>query len=385
MRHRAPALDEASITELRVEGELPHELSGHYLFLGPGPIGAGPSGRPGPGTRVHAIGLHAGEPTSFSSRWIRTDGTAAGPAATDRSTGNLIEFGGRILALDEGAVAQELAPDLRSRRAVDLAGHAEGIGAHPTLDPSTGELHLLGSPRLPSASHHVISPGALTRRTRPLTDAPTPIHHLTVTRDRLVLFGQGLTGVTSRIRSDNERIDWFSTDTAAGENVVAAHDEGSSVIVHIAGDTLERWTLEPACGIARRELVDATPQRFGRINDQVTTAPVQFLYAIGGGGAPPFAGTRVSKHDLVAGRQTTQDFGRHRHPGGLVFVSDPRRAPEEDGGWLLGLIHDGSTGRASLVVLDAAACGIPRVATIPIPRRVSYGHRGTWSSSKAPD
>jgi carotenoid cleavage dioxygenase-like enzyme len=91
----------------------------------------------------------------------------------------------------------------------------------------------------------------------------------------------------------------------------------------------------------------------------------------------PFDGTVVFKHDLITGTRAHHDFGTGRHPGELLFVADPQRRTREDGGWLIGLVHDQTTSRTSLVVLDAADL-TSRLAAVPLPRRVPYGLHGLW-------
>lgn len=77
-------------------------------------------------------------------------------------------------------------------------------------------------------------------------------------------------------------------------------------------------------------------------------------------------------------QSVNHDFGTGRHPGEMLFVTDPERSSEEDGGWLLGLVHDDALDRTSLVVLDAQRVGDAPIAQINVPRRIPYGFHGTW-------
>jgi 8'-apo-carotenoid 13,14-cleaving dioxygenase len=386
----APVPDETTVTGLPVEGVLPAALSGRYLRIGPNPIGnvAQPYEWTTTDGMVHAVALQAGRAISYRNRWIRTDptshklGTEAVPGprppAADASATNVIGFGGRVYSLADGALAYELSPDLDTVRRVDLAGHGQGVGAHPKIDPATGELHLISSPGQLNASHHVISAGGMTRRSRAILHPPAPVHDLLITRDDLVLVSDGITGITA-LNSD-EPITWYTTHTIGPGPVAAAHDHGDSVVMYVTGETLQRWTLGPGTRCAHRVL-DATPQSFGRIYDQFPGAAPRYLYATGGGGTMPFDGTVVFKHDLITGTREHHDFGTGRHPGELLFVADPQRRASEDGGWLIGLVHDETTSRTSLVVLDAADL-TSRLAAVPLPRRVPYGLHGRWEPSR---
>jgi carotenoid cleavage dioxygenase len=105
------------------------------------------------------------------------------------------------------------------------------------------------------------------------------------------------------------------------------------------------------------------------------------VYAIEWRGSMPFDGTAIVKHDLVTGTVTRKDFGPGRHPGEFVFVDDlDRRA--EDGGWLVGFVHDDRTSLAELVVLDAGDVGSPAITTVHTTRRVPYGLHGSWTPSR---
>src|SRR4051794_10960853 len=126
MPHEDETVDEI----LQVEGSLPEGLSGRYLCLETNPSRA---------PRVHSVVIHAGTAASYCRRLIFTR------AASGAATTNLIEFAGRIVALADGAIAQELSPTLEARP-VDVAGRHLGVGAYPKRDPFTGELHLISSP-----------------------------------------------------------------------------------------------------------------------------------------------------------------------------------------------------------------------------------------------
>jgi carotenoid cleavage dioxygenase len=125
------------------------------------------------------------------------------------------------------------------------------------------------------------------------------------------------------------------------------------------------------------QTLDATPQRFGRINPRLAVSHHRFVYTVGTANDLSFDGTSVHKHDLTGAGRESHDFGAGRCPGEFLFVEDPERTTTEDGGWLLGLVHDVGE-HTSLVVLDAADVTAPPVATVTIPRRVPFGLHGLW-------
>jgi carotenoid cleavage dioxygenase len=147
--------------------------------------------------------------------------------------------------------------------------------------------------------------------------------------------------------------------------------------------SLQRWIIDPASETVHQEIIDETPQDFCRINDRYLGSRHQYGYTTAIGADTLFNDTRVFKHDLSDGTRDDHDFGTGRHPGELTFVSDPDRASDEDGGWLLGLVHDDARDRTSLVILDAERFGEAPVAQIHVPRRVPYGLHGTWVADPA--
>ena len=292
------------------------------------------------------------------------DPIAGPPAAFDIVATNVISFGGRTLALGPGAVAYELDEQLATVGRVDLAGHGRGIGAHPRLDPLTGALHLVSYGDEPA--HHIVAPSSHTRITVPVPDAPGPLHDLLLTRDRIVVLGDGFIGITDR--DSDAQIRWIAVELT---DPVTAHDAGDALAVITAGSSLVRWTFDTA-GRVDRDVLDHTPQSFGITNPTVVDAP-RFLWSIAAGN-----GTVLYRHDLRTGERAATTSARDATPASSRSLPTRPAADSEDGGWLIGLVHDEHRNQADLVVLDAAAVDRPALATVRISRRIPYGVHGTW-------
>jgi carotenoid cleavage dioxygenase len=384
--NEAPVADETTITNLRVAGKLPAALSGQYMRIGPNRIDAQslPADWAGGEGMVHAVSLDAGRAISYRNRWITTDAVAqklaVEPTPGPRTVGddvvatNLIAFGSSILALGDGALAYELSTRLDTIRRVDLAGARRSLVAHSKVDPHTGELHLLTFESFRSQLHVAVSRGALTRTIRSIDDAPSGIRQLELTRDDVVLVADGFVGVAARAGVNTKAI-WFEIDTES-RHIAGAYAHGETVIVYATGPSLVRWTLDRRAVTARCEVLDATLHTFATSNWRQPGSAQRFLWTVG-------AGT-VHKHDLFSGGHRCHDFGDGRTPGELVFIADPDRSSIEDGGWLVGFVHDAAGVQAEFVVLDAEAIERPAVATVHIPRRVPTGAHGTWISATRP-
>ena len=343
-----PVPDETFITDLRVEGALPSRLSGHFLRIGPNPIGAFADQGD---AMVHTIHLHSGRAVSYRNRWITSDTTARklgvepvpGPRhdGSDMAGDNLIRFGSSTFALGDASLAYELTPILDTVRRVDLAGKSRGVGRYPKLDPITGELHVLATGI--SEAHVVVSPGGLTRTNRPLLDRPGRVTDLAITRRHLVVAAEGFVGLAPRL--GDAHITWSPTGISA-PRFITGHDHENAVVVYTLTPSLERWTLQRANAVADRTVLDPTPHAFARSNEQLLGEPTRYCWTV--------ADSATHKHDLITGGRETHAFHPGQQPGDFIFVADPTRSSVEDGGWLIGLLHQDAGNEASLVVLDAA-------------------------------
>jgi carotenoid cleavage dioxygenase len=367
------------ITSLLVAGKLPAALTGQYVGIGGNRSDAksAPANRAGGEAMVHAVTLDAGRATSYRNRWITTDAVAqqltAEPTSGQRAVGDafdvsLIAFGTSILAFGDGALAYELDVGRDTIRPVDLAGARRRLIADSKVDPHTGELHLVTSASLPSQLHVTVSRGALTRTIRSIDDAPSRIRHLELTRDDVVLVAQGFVGVAPRAGADIKP-NWFAIDTEA-RHIACAYGHAETVVVYATGPSLVRWTFDRRASTVESEYLDATPHTFATSNRRQLGSPQRFLWTVGSGAA--------HKHDLFTGERRSHDFADGRTSADLVYVADPDRSSTEDGGWLVGFVHDRAGDQAEFVVLDAEAIEEPAVAMVHIPGRVPSGGRGTW-------
>jgi carotenoid cleavage dioxygenase len=343
-----------TITGLDIVGTVPDRLSGRLIGIG--------SDSEADHSRVHSVHLHAGQVISYRSRLVRTDVV----------TSNTVAFGDSILVLGDDSLAYELRSDLDTLCRVDLAGQSREVAAYPRTDPVTGELHLIATTVIGAQAHVVVSAGALTRRSRPIDGAPNRVTDLAITRDRVVFVADGFIGVTSR--GGETRISWTATGVDAPV-LVNAHDVGATVVVVALTPSLERWTLDVASATVEREVLDPTPSRVARTPDR-PFGEARFVWSIGD--------ASVDKFDLTAGSFVSHTFRADHRPGDLVYVADPARRGDADGGWLVGFVHHASRNETDLVVLDASDIARPALATVRIPRRIALGLHSTWIPSTDP-
>jgi carotenoid cleavage dioxygenase len=343
-----------TITGLDIVGTVPVRLSGRLIGIGSGPEAEADH------SRVHSVHLHGRRVISYRSRLVRTDVVIS----------NTVVFGGSILALGADSFAYELRSDLDTFCRVDLAGQYREVAAYPRSDPVTGELHLVATAGTGAQAHVVVSAGALTRRSCPIDGAPNRVTDLAITRDRVVFVADGSIGVTPR--AGETRISWIATGVDA-PTLVNAHDVGATVVVLALTPSLERWTLDVASATVEREVLDPTPSRVARTPDHPFGADARFVWSIGD--------ASVDKFDLTAGSFVSHTFRADHRPEDLVYVTDPARRSDADGGWLVGFVHHAARDETDFVVLDAADISRPAFATVRIPLRIPRGLHSTWIPS----
>jgi carotenoid cleavage dioxygenase-like enzyme len=340
------------IHDLTVQGDLPAALSGRLLSVGPASlVGADTS-------VIHCVQLHAGRAVSYESRSLITDVVAAS---------NLMVFGGSVLALGDGSPAYELSSDLATVHRVDLAGQSRNLRVNPTRDPLTGDVHVLADAADGHQVYVVVSASAFTRTSRDISHGGPAIKELAITRDCAVFVADGFVGVAPR--SGNADITWIATGVGAPA-LVHAHDAGDAVAVYAVTPALEKWMVTLSPTRLHREVLDPRIRHFAHATDRTLERPPRYLWSTGDGS--------VDMHDLVTAQCSTHDFESGSHPGDLVFVADSARAEEDDGGWLVGLVHHVSADVTDVVVLDAADIAHTAVATIRVPRHTPRMLRSTW-------
>lgn len=427
--NRAPVFDEVTITDLEVTGALPPELNGRYVRNGANPqTGVSDHWFLGDGM-VHGIELDSGRARAYRNRWVRTDSVADRlgephrPGATqplhDASNTNVINFAGRVLSLTEGARPYELDARLDTIGRADVgASLPHGMTAHPKVDPVNGELHAFAywweEPYL--LYHRFSSTGILVQTEAIELPTPVSMHDFAITEHHVVFLDQpavfdldamARTGFPfswqpehgARIgllpRHSGDGVHWIDAPLGYVFHTLNAFEHDGELLLDVplipsayAGDGfeaggarflgLQRWTIDLDTGRLSIDVIDDTAQEFCRVADDRVGRPYRFGYTVELGERMPYERTRIFRHDVQAGTRTDHDFGPGVHPGEFVFVADPDRAGDEDGGWLLGIVHHDDSDAATLSVLDAQDVAGAPVAEVVVPRRVPFGLHGNW-------
>lgn len=430
----APVEEEISVSDLEVTGEIPPQLAGRLLRIGPNPIAPDPARHHwflGSGM-VHGLRLREGKAEWFRSRYVRDDKVVSargwppvpGPAGALKledgvANTNVMMCGGRTLALVEaGSLPVELGYELETVARTDLDGTLPGaLSAHAHLDPDSRELHAAAySPFWDFIQYIVIGADGRVRKT---VDVPVPgqpmVHDCMITHryfivlDLPVVFDAALAeagfslpyrwtpaygarvGLLPR-EGAAEQISWHEVEPCFVFHPMNAYeDEQGRVVLDVvrhskmfANDrlgpsegesSLTRWIIDPRKTRVSEHCLDDRPQEFPRFDERLTGKPYRYGYCVGEGLDTGLGGLR--KHDLL--RQTTESHhqGAHRSFMEPVFVPRSSQSGEDDG-WILAYVYDQSTDRSDVTILDAADFSAAPVATVHLPRRVPFGFHGNW-------
>ena len=431
----APVHEEVTVTDLRVTGTIPTELTGRYLRNGPNPAGPVNEAKyhwfTGHGM-VHGIRLRDGRAEWYRNRWVRTKGVCdilgGTPPPSDwpadhpsfPANTNVIGHAGRTYAIVEaGSPPIEMSYELDTVRVSSLYGTLPmAFSAHPKRDPKSGELHVMtyywgwGN----QVQYLLVGTDG---RVRKHVDIPLPggpmLHDMAITEKYALVFdlpcvfnldaamkGAGLPyywdhDYEARIGfmpldGGADDIRWVTIDPCYVFHPMNAYDDGDEVVLDAArhpkmfdrerrgpseGDpVLTRWRLNPSTGAAKEETVNDRPQEFPRINESLIGRSYRYGYSAGVGTG--FAQDTLMKTDLTTfAVQARTDQPRYGY-GEPVFVAREGGVAEEDDGWVMALRHDTLNDTSDLAIFDAQAITDDPVAVVHLPVRVPNGFHGNW-------
>ena len=442
-----------------VEGSVPNWLDGSLLRNGPAKFDVG-------GERVEhwfdGLGMLTrfafdGGAIEYSNRFLRSEeyrdvtergrlsgsqfGTTNGgvlgglrdrllPTITDNANVNVVDVGGRYVAITETQIGIEFDPT--TLRTVgrypfdDLDGQM--MTAHPHVDPRNGETVTLTTRfgrtsdyrfyRLPRGADRFRFVGALA------TDRPSYVHSFALTADHVVLVEfpfdvHPLQLLVPSTEAFIERYQWRPSegtrfaivDRESGAVVsesmaepffafhhVNAFEDGGEVVVDVAAfdepsvidslylenlelgpfpaidGELRRYRVPVGGGPIERETLYANGMTLPRISSGRNTRPYRYAY---GQGTPDQAAgldQRLLKVDTRSGK-ALEWAESGTYCGEPVFVTRPG-SDREDDGVVLSVVLETEAGRSSLLVLDGET--FSEVARAPLPQVVPFDFHGQF-------
>jgi carotenoid cleavage dioxygenase len=432
-----PMREERTLTTLKVTGEIPADLDGRYVRIGPNPA-TPPNAAAyhwflGDGM-IHGVKLKGGKAEWYRNRWIRSTavskalGEPEAPGARhpnfDTVNTNIVPHANAMWAVVEaGGFPVRVGPDLETIAHDPFGGTLKaGFSAHPHLDPDTGEMHAIcyegTNPGV--IRHVVVDKSGRVRREEPIAVQHGPmIHDCMITKNYVIILDLPVTFSMKRLLGGygfpyawnpehQGRVGLLPREGKAGDVIWCNVDpcyvfhpangfenkDGSVTLDVCVHDTMfaestkgpdskrvpfERWVIDPKARTVTRKVLDEESQEFPRPNEALIGKPYRYAYTVSLATHDAFveAATRLFKHDLQTGTRQVHDFGPGRVPGEFVFVAKPN-AKAEDDGWLMGYVIDTTNETTDLVILDAVNFeGAPQAA-ITIPHRIPPGFHGNW-------
>jgi carotenoid cleavage dioxygenase-like enzyme len=430
----APVEDETTAFDLPVTGEIPAQLAGRLLRIGPNPVAADPANYhwfTGSGM-AHGLRLRDGKAEWYRSRFVRDEQVVAargwdevpGPVSELNLGGgvantNIIGLAGKTFAVVEaGNWPVELDYELETLARSDFEGTLPGgFSAHPHRDPDTGELHTAVYSPMWQHIQYVVT--AADGRVTKTVDVPTPgssmVHECMFTEKYFILLDMPVVfdeqalnegaAFPYRWKPDyGARVGLLPRNGGAGDvswhevelcyvfhTMNAYEDSQGRVILDVVrhpkmfatdylgpnegSTTLQRWTIDPALTQVAEECLDDAGLEFPRLDERRAGKPYRYGYSVSLAAEFKMGGLR--KHDLQSGRCEIQQQGEHRAFMEPVFVPQSGEADEDDG-WVLAYLYDRETDRSDVVILDAQDFSATPVATIHLPQRVPFGFHGNW-------
>lgn len=367
----APERQEHFSTTLKVEGQIPVELDGALMRIGPNPINVkNPRNYhwfTGDGM-LHSLRLKDGEAHWYKNSYIgsasvqeklhrpQIPGKTRGVA--DAVNTNVISFAGKIWALVEaGAYPVELNAALESRRHYLFEDDQDmPFTAHPHIDPETGDIHAICYDALSQNKVFYLqidSKGKLKHQVEiPVKHGPM-IHDCAITKSQVLILDLNVNfSVSSALKGSmlpyqwNPKrqarigilpfggqvadIRWYEIDSCFIFHTVNAYDLDSGNVVMDAvvhskalvsssqgpiedqDIRLERFIFEHGTGKVFRTVLSGTKQEFSRINDAYTGRKHRYIYSISFGEFDdPYhvSSNMLLGHDLETGHSESYSFG----------------------------------------------------------------------------
>ncbi len=142
---------------------------------------------------------------------------------------------------------------------------------------------------------------------------------------------------------------------------------------------LWRFAVDLEQAQVKRTLLESQCCEFPSINPRNVGQAYRYLYlgaaASAEGNAPLQA---LLKRDLITGDRQFYAFAPHGYVGEPVFVPKPQ-GKEEDEGWLMTMVYDGSQHRSALAIFDAQRVSNGPIAIAYLQHHIPYGLHGFWT------
>lgn len=382
--------------------------------------------------RTRALGAEEGSDTALFA------GVMENPAANpdlglrlplkDSANTDLVFFRDKVLALWYLA-GEPYALDATTLDTIGVDGF-EGtrtcqVSAHAKVDEATSELLFFDyGPRPPYMRYGVVGPdGAVTHLVDIDLPGPRMPHDMAATANHSILMDLPLVadpvaakqgrhkimfdrdmparfGVIPR-HGAGDTIRWFEADPCYVYHSVNAWEEGDEIVLDLCrvtkpaprGDAvgplakmlsylrldahLYRYRFNMKTGATTEGYIDDDNTEFPTMDARKLGTPTRYAYNMRISDQSTLLFDGIVKYDTQTGATDRHWFGPGRWGSEAPFAPRPGGIAEDDG-WLLSFVHDETTDRSEVVVLDAADLAAGPIARVLLPARVPIGFHATW-------
>ncbi len=421
----------------KIKGEIPQQLSGILLRIGPNPIHVAKPALhhwfSGDGM-IHGLKIINGEIEWFKSRYIATDtickaqkkektqGFRRGPA--DIINTNAFYFSGKIWAsIEAGTFPACLDSDLNTERHQFFNTDADlPFTAHPHIDPRTGHLHAIcyDALELNFVFYEVLNDeGKLIHLTKiPVRHGPM-IHDCAITQNEILVFDFPVTFSKKQVLRGNSLPYEWNDDHPARIGVLPLYGQANEIkwyevrsdsfVFHAANaycdehrtialdvivhnrmfdlskqgpfeqqkTQLERWFISPYAQHIQQMVLDTETQEFPRIDERYTGQKYRYLYTVSFNSAGLSQPNQLFIHDLDEQKKQSYSYGNEWITGEVIFIAASEQAKEGQG-YLFSYVHHVNGLASKVVILKVDGLDIQEQAEIDLGVRVPLGFHGNW-------
>lgn len=323
-----PIMDEITASDLEVIGEIPADISGNFLRVGPNPYYVPDVEKyhifDGDGM-IHGVHISGGEAT-YRNRFIDSEGLrderkeghwiypgmnmygdflAKGEIPKSKNTGNtaMVFHNGQLFALMEGGTPYRVTlPDLETQGEHDFEGTlTHNFTAHPKVDVKSGEMMTFGySPTPPFLTYSVVDPKGRAVHTKEISiPKGVMMHDCAITEnytifpdlplvfdfDKLLSGGSMIgwepengcrIGIVPRM-GDDTTVRWFEIEESFLFHVSNSWEEGDEVVFQACRSN--RGGIEAAPGSDMRDQLGQLHEwRFNMSTGEVTSKALDREY-----------------------------------------------------------------------------------------------------------
>ncbi|KAF3329811.1 9-cis-epoxycarotenoid dioxygenase [Carex littledalei] len=346
----------------------------------------------------------------------------------------LVYFNGRLLAMSEDDLPYQVRltdnDDLQTVGRYDFSGQLNSaMIAHPKVDPVTKEMFALSYDVIhkPYLKYFYFSPdGTKSPDVEIPVDGPTMMHDFAITENHVIIPDQQIVfrmhellrggspvvydknktarfGILPKYAENASGIKWAEVENCFCFHLWNAWEDATTGEVVVIGScmtppdsifnesdeclqsVLSEIRLNPSTGKSTRKQILAPSEQVnleaGMVNKNLLGRKTQFSYLAIAEPWPKVSG--FAKVDLLTGKIVKFMYGENRYGGEPYFLPKDDcqiGRGEEDEGYVLCFVHDESTCRSELLIVDAVDMRLE--ASIKLPSRVPYGFHGTFIRSE---